>query len=150
LGEDANGEEAAFPLYACRTCGDISEGPGTCNDDHPPTDRVEIPAPMDDPEGLVAKALEGVRQEYDTEVEALDAQSEFFEAVMTEGLLSLLDPPDGVQRLTEGGRDAVERLLMFWVQVTSFDGDGGINWMPTKGSARGVWRGYVIDRSEDT
>jgi hypothetical protein len=46
----------------------------------------------------VAKALEGIRREYDTLEGAREAQSTFYNTVVTEGLLDLLSPPDGIER----------------------------------------------------
>lgn len=150
MKEDRNEDGTPFPLYGCRQCGDVSHEAGICSDGHPSIERVQIPGPMADPEGSVTKALEGMRQEYDTPIEALEAQSDFFEAIVTEGLLSLLSPPDEIPHLTTEGKDAVERLLMFWVQITSFDGDGGLTWLPSAANPRGAWRAYVLERSDES
>lgn len=93
----------------------------------------------------MTKALEGIRREYDTLEGALETQRTFYNTIVTEGLLNLLTPPDGIERLTPAGRDAAERLLMFYVAVTQWDDDGGINWFPREGSPRGAWSAYVVE-----
>lgn len=144
--DNSSDEHTPYPLYACRMCGQVQDAPGRCeNEEHAPAERVEIPGRLGDPDGEMAKALEGVRREYDTFEGALEAQSTFHNTIVTEGLLDLLAPPDGIERLTPAGRDAVERLLMFYVAVTQWDDEGGITWFPQEGAPRGAWSAFVIE-----